>query len=127
MAGFLRSTWLSPSWSVFGEYADLQDNFNPEVGFVPRVGIRTSKLHTEWNPRPGKWNIRMLDPMWNITYTTDQHNRLLTRRIHNMVGIYFEDGSSGMVYYNDFFVCPDDRFYSFVQDSTGGNSYNIII
>ena len=35
----------------------------------------------------------MFDPMWNITYTTDVHNRLLTRRIHNMVGTYFEDGS----------------------------------
>ena len=111
MAGFLRSTWLSPSWSVFGEYADLQDNFNPEVGFVPRVGIRTSKLHTEWNPRPGKWNIRMLDPMWNITYVTDQNNRLLTRRMHHMVGIYFEDGSSGWVFYNDHFEQLDAPFY----------------
>jgi len=111
MAGFLRSTWLSPSWSVFGEYADFQDNFNAEVGFVPRVGIRTSKLHTEWNPRPGKWNIRMLDPMWNITYITDQQNRLLTRRMHHMVGIYFEDGSSGWVFYNDHFEQLDAPFY----------------
>jgi len=110
MAGYFRGTWLSPSWSIYGEYADLQDNFNAEAGFVPRVGIRTSKFHTEWNPRPGKWNIRMLDPMWNITYTTDQHNRLLTRRIHHMVGIYFEDGSSGWVFYNDHFEQLDAPF-----------------
>ena len=111
MAGCIRGTWLSPSSHLHAEYVDLQDNFNAEVGFVPRIGIRTAKAHAEWNPRPGKWNIRMLDPMWNITYTTDQHNRLLTRRIHNMVGIYFEDGSSGMVYYNDFFEQLNAPFY----------------
>ena len=94
MAGYARATWLSPSWSVYGEYIDLQENFNAEVGFIPRVGIRTSKFHGEWDPRPGRWGIRMFDPMWNMTYTTDQNNRLLTRRIHHMIGTYFDNGSS---------------------------------
>ena len=111
MAGYVRGTWLSPGWHVFTEFAELQDDFNPEVGFVPRVGIRTSAFHGEWNPRPGRWNIRMLDPMWNITYTTDLRNRLLTRRIHNMVGTYFEDGSWVMVYYNDHFEQLDFPFH----------------
>ena len=110
MAGYVRGTWLSPSSHFYGEYVDLQDHFNPEVGFVPRVGIRTSKFHGEWNPRPGRWNIRMLDPMWNITYTTDQHNRFLTRRIHNMIGASFEDGSRLTVYYNDHFEQLDEPF-----------------
>ena len=110
MAGYFRGTWLSPSWSIYGEYTDIQEDFNAEVGFVPRVGIRTSKFHTEWDPRPGRWNIRMLDPMWNITYTTDQNNRLLTRRMHHMVGIYFEDGSSGWVFFNDHFEQLDGPF-----------------
>ncbi len=111
MASYVRGTWLSPSFSIYGEYIDLQDNFNAEVGFIPRVGIRTSKFHGEWDVRPGKWNIRMFDPMWNLTYTTDQHNRLLTRRTHNMVGTYFEDGSSAVVYYNDNFEQLDLPFH----------------
>ena len=110
MAGYVRGTWLSPSWHVYSEFIDLQEHFNPEVGFVPRFGVRTSKFHGEWNPRPERWNIRMFDPMWNISYTTDQHNRLLTRRIHNMVGTYFEDGSSVTVYYNDHFEQLDVAF-----------------
>ena len=109
-AAYGRATWLSPGFHVYTELADLQDNFNPEVGFVPRVGIRTSKFHGEWNPRPDRWNIRMFDPMWNMTYTTDQNNRLLTRRIHNMIGTYFEDGSSAMFYYNDHFEQLDIPF-----------------
>ena len=110
MASYARATWLSPAFHVYTEFADLQENFNPEVGFVPRLGIRTSKFHGEWNPRPGRFNIRMFDPMWNITYTTDQHNRLLTRRIHNMIGTYFEDGSSVMFYFNDHFEQLDIPF-----------------
>ena len=110
MASYGRATWLSPAFHVYTEFADLQENFNPEVGFVPRLGIRTSKFHGEWNPRPGRFNIRMFDPMWNITYTTDQHNRLLTRRIHNMIGTYFENGSSAMFYFNDHFEQLDIPF-----------------
>ena len=116
MAAYARGTWLSPSWSVYGEYIDLQENFNAEVGFVPRVGIRTSKFHGEWDPRPGRWGIRMFDPMWNMTYTTDQNNRLLTRRIHHMIGTYFEDGSSFTVWYNDHFEQLDIPFQIYQQD-----------
>ena len=111
MAGYFTAVWLSPSWRIYGEYTDIEDNFNAEVGFVPRVGIRTSKFHGEWDPRPGTWGIRQLDPMWNIVYTTDQHNRLLTRRIHHMIGTYFEDGSSFTVIYNDIFEQLDAPFH----------------
>ena len=111
MAGYMRGTWLSQSWHFYGEYLDLQEHFNPEVGFVPRVGIRTSQFHGEWNPRPDRWNIRMLDPMWSVTYTTDQRNRLLTRRIHNMIGAYFEDGTSLTFWYNDHFEQLDLPFH----------------
>ena len=110
MAGYVSAKWLSPSWRINAEYTDIQDNFNAEVGFVPRLGIRTSRVHAEWDPRPGRWGIRQFDPMWNVTYTTDQHNRLLTRRIHNMIGTYFEDGSSFIFWYNDIFEQLDFPF-----------------
>jgi hypothetical protein len=93
-AAHVNATWLSPGWRFYTEYTDLQDNFNPEVGFVPRIGIRRSKLHGQWNPRPGRWGIRSMDPMMNIEYTTDQNNRLLSRRVHHMIGFQFEDGSN---------------------------------
>ena len=110
MAGYFKAGWLSPSWRIEAEYTDIQDNFNAEVGFVPRVGIRTSRVHGEWDPRPGKWGIRQFDPMWNISYTTDQNNRLVTRRIHHMIGTYFEDGSRFVFWYNDIFEQLDVPF-----------------
>ena len=99
-AGRASALWLSPSARIYAEYTDIQENFNAEVGFVPRVGIRQSKLHGEWRPRPGRWGIRLMNPMMNIDYTTDQHNRLLSRRIHHMVGVQFENGSNFTVIYN---------------------------
>ena len=110
VAGHVRAFWLSPSFRIYGEYTDIQDNFNAEVGFVPRVGIRTTKVHGEWDPRPGTWNIRQMDPMMNITYTTDQHNRLLSRRIHHMISFRFENGSQFTAIYNDHFEQLDEPF-----------------
>jgi hypothetical protein len=110
MAGHVRAAYLDPSWNVYAEYTDLQDNFNPEVGFVPRRGIRTSKFHFEPTPRPGRYGLRVLQPMVNLTYTTDQNNRLVTRRLHTMLGVGFSDGSTAIIFYNRNFELLDDPF-----------------
>ena len=109
-AGHVNARWLSPRWHVYGEYSDIQDNFNPEVGFVPRVGIRRTKLHGEWDPRPGRWGIRQMDPMMYLEYITDQHNRLVSREVHHMLTFYFENGSNLMFIYNDVFEQLDLPF-----------------
>ena len=105
-----RAGWLDQSWRVYTEYTDLGENFNPEVGFVPRVDMRRSKLHLEFNPRPGKWGIRMMDPMWHVVNITDQTGRLMTRRFHNMVGTDFDNGANFTVTHDRVFERIDDPF-----------------
>ena len=100
LAGYIRLGWLDEDWNLYGEYADFQDNFNPEVGFLPRNGIRVSKIHLERNPRPGRFGVRVFDPMINVTYTTDQNNRLVTRRIHHMLGTRLQNGAYINIWYN---------------------------
>jgi hypothetical protein len=109
-AFYTRAAWLDRRWNTYAEYADIDENFNAEVGFVPRVGIRTTKVHVERNPRPGRYGIRVLEPMFNVTYTTDQENRLLTRRFHHMVGVGFENGARAIVWYNKWFEQLDAPF-----------------
>lgn len=109
-AGHIRVGYLDRSWRIYSEHTDLGDDFNPEVGFVPRVGIRRSKLHLEYNPRPGGWGIRMMEPMVNVTYWTDQTGRLVTRQFHYMVGTRLESGAYINVWYNRFFERLDDPF-----------------
>lgn len=110
MAGHIRVGWLDQSWRIYSEYTDLGDNFNPEVGFVPRVGIKRSKFHFEGNPRPQKWGIRMMEPMWNVEYLTDQTGRLVTRRFHHMVRTVFDSGASFNIMYNRWFERLDEPF-----------------
>lgn len=104
-----RGAFQDSKWNTYAEYTDLGDNFTPEVGFVPRAGIRTTTLHIERNPRPGGW-IRVMEPMLNIQYTTDQHNRLVTRRIHHMVGTRFQDGAYLNVILNRWLDVLDQPF-----------------
>ena len=103
MAMHFRAGWLDRSWRIFGQHSDLEDNFNAEVGFVPRVGIRRSLFHIEYNPRPDVLGIRQMEPMWNIDYTTDQTGLLLSRTTHQMLGITFDNGGRAIVFYNDVF------------------------
>ena len=104
-----RALFLNTKWNSYAEYTDIQDNFNAEVGFVPRTGIRTSKVHIERNPRPGGW-IRVMEPMFTVTNTTDQHNRLLTRRLHHMVGTRLRNGAYINVVHNRIFDRLDVPF-----------------
>jgi hypothetical protein len=110
LGGHFRAGYLDRSWNVYAEYTDLQDNFNAEVGFVPRVGIRTSKFHVERNPRPGRFGIRVMEPMINVTNTTDQSGRVVTRQWHYMVGTRFENGAYLNLWYNDYYEVLDRPF-----------------
>ena len=110
LGAHFRAGWLDQSWRVYTEYTDLGENFNPEVGFVPRVDMRRSKLHIEYNPRPGKWGIRMMDPMWHVMNITDQTGRLMSRRLHNMVGTTFDNGANFTVIYDRLFERIDNVF-----------------
>ena len=47
LGGHIRAGWLDRTWRIYAEYTDLDDNFNPEVGYVPRVAMRRSKFHFE--------------------------------------------------------------------------------
>jgi hypothetical protein len=108
--GHLRASWLDDRWNAYAEYTDLDDDFNAEAGFVPRTGIRTTKIHLERTPRPGRFGIRVLEPMYNITYTSDQAGRLLSRRHHYMIGSRWDDGSTFIIWYNRYFERLDAPF-----------------
>jgi hypothetical protein len=88
----------------------VQDNFNPEVGFVQRTGIRTTKAYLGPTPRPGRARIRMMEPMFVLTYITDQQNRMVGRTQHFMVGTRLEDNSYINVIYQRNLDVLDEPF-----------------
>ena len=92
-AMFGRIAYRDPAWNVWLNYLDVGDNFNAEVGFVQRRGVKTTKAYFSPTPRPGVAGIRMLGPMVVISYITDQQNRMVGRTQHFMNGFYMQDGS----------------------------------
>ena len=125
-AGYLNVTWLSEGWRIYGEHADFGDDFNPEVGFLPRRGIRQSKVHFEHNPRPDFLGIRSMSPMYSVTYTTDQTGRVVSRRNHLMNGTTFQNGAYLNVMYNFRFEALDNPFtpHDGVTIAPGNYSFN---
>ncbi len=104
-----RALYLDTKWQTYAEFSQIDPNFNDEVGFVPRKGIRQTKVHLERNPRPGGL-IRVMEPMINVIYITDKNNRLLTRRNHQMVGTRFQNGAYLNVCWNHWFDQIDEPF-----------------
>lgn len=110
MGTYINAQWLDADWKIYGEYADFENDFNPEVGFLPRNGIRTSKWHIEKSPRPDFWGIRVLSPMVNYIYTTDQTGLRLADRWHYMLGVRFDNGAFLNLWLNDNFDRVDRQF-----------------
>jgi Domain of unknown function (DUF5916)/Carbohydrate family 9 binding domain-like len=110
MGFFGRVAYRTQDWNLYAQYLDLQDHFNPEVGFVPRNGIRVTSGYFSPTPRPLKAHIRLMEPMFVVRYTTDQNNRLVTRQMHHMVGITLDDGSFINVILNRWLDVLDEPF-----------------
>ena len=76
-------------------FQDIGENFNPEVGFVGRAGVRAYQANLALRPRPGGDGfIREFHPHANLKYYTDRDNILLTRDWHLGFQIFFRDRSS---------------------------------
>jgi hypothetical protein len=99
LAYFGRIAYRDPKWNLYLNYLDVQDNFNAEAGFVQRTGIRTTKAHFGPTPRPTSGNVKLFEPMYVLTYTTDQENRLIYRQHHLMLGTTLRDDTFINVFY----------------------------
>jgi hypothetical protein len=110
MSWFGRIAYRDPAWNLWLNYLDVQDNFNAEVGFVQRRGIRATKAYFGPTPRPGAAHIRMMEPMIVLTYITDQDNRLVGRTQHFMLGTRLDDDSYINVIYQRNLDVLDEPF-----------------
>ncbi|MDH4067143.1 MAG: carbohydrate binding family 9 domain-containing protein, partial [Acidobacteriota bacterium] len=110
MAFYGRIAYRDPKWNLWLNYLDVQDNFNAEAGFVQRTGIRTTKAYFSPTPRPKTGRIKMLEPMYVLTYITDQTNRMVGRQNHVMLGTTLRDDSFINVIYQQVLDVLDAPF-----------------
>lgn len=56
-------------WQISGGYSQVGENFNPEVGFLPRRGYRRPEFRAFFQPQPKRWPwIRRIAP--HVSYTS---------------------------------------------------------
>ncbi|MEE2822999.1 MAG: DUF5916 domain-containing protein [Acidobacteriota bacterium] len=95
MAGRVWVEWKTNLWEARTGYLSIGENFNPEVGFVPRRNIQKSDTSIGWRPRPESisW-IREFFPSVQFQYITDQEGDLVTRETGLTFKTNFNNGGS---------------------------------
>ena len=91
-------------------YLDVQESFNPEVGFVPREDIRQFKGSIRYRPRPQTEWIRRYSIGPRFTYLVDQDRVLLTRDLQFSAFVNLEIGDWIGVRYRNRFERLDESF-----------------
>jgi hypothetical protein len=72
-------------WQVSGGYSQVGEDFNPEVGFLPRRGYRRPEFRAFFQPQPKRWPwIRRIAPhvSYNSFYDFDGNLQTASYHIH---------------------------------------------
>jgi hypothetical protein len=81
----------------------IGEDFNNELGFVRRTGVREWSLDTGLRPRPA-WarerGVREIHPHIGWSYYTDQSGRGTAKRLHNGVSLFLANGGFGEISVN---------------------------
>jgi len=112
LAANIGIIWSDPFWDLLAEYMTIEENFNPEVGFVPRTNIRKTRGKFGVKPRPGEripW-IRQFQPFLDVNYITDQENILETRTVESNFSVLFDNTSNLQFSYTASFERLDEPF-----------------
>ena len=90
---YVGSTWRNRDLRLEGSYTDIGENFNPEVGFIQREGIRRVNGQMRYSPRLGKFGIRQIYTGPEFDFILNQDNQLETQEITLTNYFRFESGS----------------------------------
>jgi hypothetical protein len=102
-AGYISVAWNDPKKYFNLSYLDIDDHFNPEVGFVKRTGIKESLAYGEVYLRPPASPVRKYTIHNSYVYLTNQNNSMIGRSVDVGLDIAFNNGNSaGISYLRDF-------------------------
>lgn len=78
-AGSADVLWDSRYAFLKASYTDISDDFDPQMGFFTRTGIREYRGSMTFTPRPKFWNLRDIFILDDFSYITDQDGELESR------------------------------------------------
>ena len=89
-AGYDGRLWqLRGAWSVLGE------DFNPEMGFAPRVGVRRWLGYLGYYLRPARWNhfLREINPHFEFNHYTNPQGEPVSRYVNAHLSFRHQNGA----------------------------------
>ena len=108
--GRTKYNWTSDLYEVFFEHLYVGPDFEHDVGFVRRRGVRRSDAAAVWEPRPGVLDIRNLVFRGEVVYLTDTGSRLLSREQIVQATSRWQSDDALRFNTTDTFDRLDDRF-----------------
>jgi hypothetical protein len=99
VAGDIRMSWDDGFWEIEGRHLSVQENFNPEVGFVRRENIKRTSGEFGITPRPREMipAVREFRPSVQAEYLTNQEGELETRAFEGRFTTEFENGTQASI------------------------------
>ena len=94
LAGRIAYAFTSRSLNFSASYSSLQDNFNPEVGFAPRLGVRRARANVLYRYRQPWWRgiVREIGPSLDFDHFTDQQGKVVSRYVNVRVSFRLQSG-----------------------------------
>ena len=88
---------------IKGGYMSIGDNFNNELGFHRRIGVRKYMLDTGIRPRPESFQRRGIREMhphigWNVF--TDHSGEMVSKKLHTGYTFFFNNGGYSQIAIN---------------------------
>ncbi len=100
VAGVVDLIWKNDRFNYGGQYLDVGRKFNAEMGFIPRIDVRATKLKAGWTPRP-KWpGVRQVLVNGSMDYYEDHSGRVDSRTGHLDAQLQGQDTSSARISFN---------------------------
>ena len=89
---FFGGDWRTNLFRLDTSYTDIGEDFNPEVGFVQRTGVRRFRGGGSYTPWPGRFGIREIQIGPEMDLVLSQENELETQEITFDTQFEFETG-----------------------------------
>lgn len=96
-AGVVDFLWKNDQFNYGAQYQDVGEDFNAEMGYIPRLDIRAGKVKAGWTPRPRWRGVRQLNVSGSMDYFENHAGRVDSRTQEVEARLQRQDTSSGRV------------------------------
>ena len=110
LAGRISAAWRDPFWEIETLYRHFDDDFDPDVGFVRRRGIRHGYGTIGIRPSVDVGPLQQLNPYVEAHYFANLDGVLETRELRGGLDVDFTDGATASASFTDRFERVPEAF-----------------